>query len=284
MSRYRLAKRIQTILIYTLLIIAVFVAMFPFYWVLTTSIKYSRDHFVRPPILVPTDVTLDHYKFLFQLGVRSTIDIGPYLKNSFIIAFMNMVIVVVLSVPAAYAFARYRIGGDKTTFSLLIARMLPPVVLIIPLFLAYRSLKLIDTHFGLVLSYATFNGPLAVWLLISFFEDFPAEIQDAALVDGCSEFESMLRVVLPLVAPGVAVVALFCFLTGWNDLIFVLALGGKDTGTINLLMVNLLNAPSAELFGPAAGVVALGIIPPFLMTLFMQRYLVTGLSLGGVKG
>ncbi len=109
---------------------------------------------------------------------------------------------------------------------------------------------------------------------MAFFEDFPTEIIDASLVDGSTEFQTLLRVV---------VVALFCFLTGWNDLIFVLTLGGRETHTLNMLMVNLLNAPSNESFGPAAAVV-LGIFPPFALTLFLQRYLVAGLSLGGGKG
>ncbi len=120
--------------------------------------------------------------------------------------------------------------------------------------------------------------------LRAFFEDFPTEIIDASLVDGSTEFQAMLRVVVPLMAPSVVVVALFCFLTGWNDLIFVLTLGGRETHTLNMLMVNLLNAPSNESFGPAAATVVLGIIPPFVLTLFLQRYLVSGLSLGGVKG
>jgi multiple sugar transport system permease protein len=269
-------------LIYVMLIAAIVVSVFPFYWVASTSIKYDRDHFVKPPVYVPQDVTLKHYQVIFEQG--AAIKAGPHIKNSFIIAFMNMILVLLLTVPAAYAFARYRIGGNKLTFSMLVARMLPPVVLVIPLFLVYRTLGLRDTHIGLVLAYTTFNAPLAVWLLISFFEDFPTEIQDAALVDGCTEVQALLQVVIPLIAPGIAVVALFCFLTGWNDLIFVLALGGKNTQTLNLLMVNLLNAPSSDMFGPAASVVTIGILPPFLVTLFLQRYLVTGLSLGGVKG
>jgi len=281
-SSIKLRRHLGKTTIYIILIAAILVSVFPFYWVVSTSLKYDREHFVKPPVYVPTDLTLDHYKYIFQEG--TVLRAGDHIKNSFIIAFMNMILVLLLTVPAAYAFARYRIGGNKLTFSLLVARMLPPVVLVIPLFLVYRTLGLKDSYIGLVLAYTTFNAPLAVWLLISFFEDFPTEIQDAALVDGCTEMQALLRVVIPLIAPGIAVVALFCFLTGWNDLIFVLALGGRNTQTLNLLMVNLLNAPSSDMYGPAAAVVTLGIVPPFIVTLFLQRYLVTGLSLGGVKG
>ena len=256
-------------------------SVFPFYWIVTTSFKFSRDHFSKPPVYFPTDYTLAHYEELFS---RTAVNALPFLRNSFTIATLNMLFVVAISVPAAYALARYRLGGDKMRFAILLGRMLPPVILVIPLFLIYRTLHLNDTYVGLVLAYSIFNGPLAVWLLMAFFDEFPTEIIDASLVDGSTEFQALIRVVVPLMAPSVVVVALFCFLTGWNDLIFVLTLGGQQTHTLNLLMVSLLNAPSNEAFGPAAAAVVLGIIPPFALTLFLQRYLAAGLSLGGVKG
>jgi multiple sugar transport system permease protein len=280
-SHYRLGPRVRTVAIYLFLFVGILISVFPFYWIVTTSFKYSRDHFSKPPVYLPTDYTLGHYERLFS---RTGINALPFLRNSFVISALNMVFVVAISVPAAYALARYRLGGDKTRFSILTGRMLPPVILVIPLFLIYRTLHLNNTYFGLVLAYSIFNGPLAVWLLMAFFEDFPTEIIDASLVDGSTELQALLRVVIPLMAPSVVVVALFCFLTGWNDLIFVLTLGGRETQTLNLLMVNLLNAPSNESFGPAAATVVLGILPPFVFTLFLQRYLVAGLSLGGVKG
>ncbi len=276
-----LARRARALGVYLFLFLAILVSVFPFYWIVTTSFKFSRDHFSKPPVYVPTDFTLAHYEDLFS---NTAVNIVPFLRNSFAIATLNMLFVVAISVPAAYALARYRIGGDKTQFAILVGRMLPPVILVIPLFLIYRTLHLNNTYLGLVLAYSIFNGPLAVWLLMAFFEDFPTEIIDASLVDGSTEFQALLRVIVPLMAPSIVVVALFCFLTGWNDLIFVLTLGGQETHTLNMLMVSLLNAPSNEAFGPAAAAVVFGIIPPFALTLFLQRYLAAGLSLGGVKG
>jgi multiple sugar transport system permease protein len=280
-SRAALARRARVAGVYLFLFLAVLVAVFPFYWIVTTSFKFSRDHFSKPPVFFPTTYTLGHYEELFS---RTAVNALPFLRNSVAIATLNMLFVVAISVPAAYALARYRIGGDKTRFAILAGRMLPPVILVIPLFLIYRTLHLNDSYVGLVLAYTIFNGPLAVWLLMAFFEEFPTEIIDASLVDGSTEFEALVRVVVPLLAPSIVVVALFCFLTGWNDLIFVLTIGGQRTQTLNLLMVSLLNAPSNEAFGPAAAVVVLGIIPPFVLTLLLQRYLAAGLSLGGVKG
>lgn len=279
--RQHLYGRFSRLVVYLFLLVAVLISVFPFYWILTTSFKFPRDHLSKPPVYIPTDYTFDHYQQLFS---ERTINALPYLRNSFAIATLNMVFVVAISIPAAYVLAQYQLGGSKTRFAILIGRMLPPVILVIPMFLIYRTLELNDTYIGLVLAYSIFNGPLAVWLLMAFFEDFPTEIIDASLVDGSSELSALVRVVMPLMAPSIVVVALFCFLTGWNDLIFVLTLGGRDTQTLNLLMVNLLNAPSNESFGAAAATVVLGIIPPFVLTLFLQRYLVAGLSLGGVKG
>lgn len=277
----RYLRRARQLGIYAFLLLGVAIAVFPFYWVATTSFKFSRDHFSKPPVYLPTDFTLSHYERLFS---SSDVNALPFLKNSFAISTFNMIFVVALSVPAAYALARYRIGGTRIRFAMLTGRMLPPVIVVIPLFLIYRELNLNDSYLGLVLAYTIFNGPLAVWLLMAFFEDFPTEIIDASMVDGSTEFQALIRVVIPLMAPSIVVVALFCFLTGWNDLIFVLTLGGRDTQTLNMLMVNLLNAPSNESFGPAAATVVLGIIPPFALTLFLQRYLVAGLAMGGVKG
>ena len=280
-SRYLFTRRLRAVVVYAFLCVGILVAVFPFYWIVTTSFKYSRDHFSKPPVYFPTDYTLDHYDRLFA---RTDVNALPFLKNSFVLSTFNMVFVVAISIPAAYALSRYRLGGDKARFAILTGRMLPPVILVLPLFLIYRNLNLNNTYLGLVLAYSIFNGPLAVWLLMAFFEDFPTEIIDASLVDGSTELQALVRIVMPLMAPSIVGVALFCFLTGWNDLIFVLTLGGRETQTLNMLMVNLLNAPSNESFGPAAATVVLGILPPFVLTLFMQRYLVSGLSLGGVKG
>jgi len=280
-SRYLFTRRLRAVVVYAFLCVGILVAVFPFYWIVTTSFKYSRDHFSKPPVYFPTDYTLDHYDRLFA---RTDVNALPFLKNSFVLSTFNMVFVVAISIPAAYALSRYRLGGDKARFAILTGRMLPPVILVLPLFLIYRNLNLNNTYLGLVLAYSIFNGPLAVWLLMAFFEDFPTEIIDASLVDGSTELQALVRIVMPLMAPSIVVVALFCFLTGWNDLIFVLTLGGRETQTLNMLMVNLLNAPSNESFGPAAATVVLGVLPPFVLTLFMQRYLVSGLSLGGVKG
>jgi multiple sugar transport system permease protein len=162
--------------------------------------------------------------------------------------------------------------------------MMPPVAAVIPLFLLYARLNLIDTYPGIIIADTIFNIPFAVWILISFFADFPREIQDQALVDGCTEFESLWRIIMPAVLPGVVVVSLFCFVFSWNELMFALTFTRTTTKPVMKLFESLLQSPTGNFYGAAAAAVVLGVIPAYLLTLFFQRYLVRGLTMGGVKG
>jgi multiple sugar transport system permease protein len=273
-----LRRRLGLIATYALLIIAVLVSLFPIYWIVATSFKVEREFMTSPLIWIPTEPTLEHYRILF-----SDYDALPYFKNTLIIAFGNMFLILLVAIPAAYAVARYRVGGRLFSFWILSHRMIPPVTLLIPIFILFVRLKLIDTFPGLILAYSTFNLSLAVWLLISFFEDFPQEVQDQAMVDGCSELGAIWRVVLPIVAPGIVVVALFIFIFSWNQLMFPLLLSRINTRPIMLLFVSMLRSPTHLQFGEASATVVLSIIPALFLSLFFQRYLVKGLSMGAVR-
>lgn len=254
-------------------------SLLPTLWILSTSLKTPGEYFTFPPIWFPRRPTLEHYRLLFGEygGVQ-------YLRNSLLISGGNTLLVLALSIPAAYALARYRVGGRVLPFWILSQRMLPPIALVIPLFLLYAKLQLLDTFPGLILAYTIFNIPLAVWLLIGFFQDFPRDIQDQAMVDGCSELGSVTRVILPVIAPGVMVVALLTFTLCWNDLLLALTLTRSSTRTIMVFFTSALYAPTDVQFGSASASIVLGVIPAFVLTLCGQRYLVRGLSMGGVKG
>ncbi len=254
-------------------------SLLPTLWILSTSLKTSGEYFTFPPIWFPRRPTLEHYRLLF--GEYEGLQ---YLRNSLIISGGNTLLVLALSIPAAYALARYRVGGRALAFWILSQRMLPPIALVIPLFLLYAKLSLLDTFPGLILAYTIFNIPLAVWLLIGFFQDFPRDIQDQAMVDGCSELGSVTRVILPVIAPGVMVVALLTFTLCWNDLLLALTLTRSSTRTIMVFFTSALYAPTDVQYGSASASIVLGVIPAFVLTLCGQRYLVRGLSMGGVKG
>ncbi|MEW5956111.1 MAG: carbohydrate ABC transporter permease [Chloroflexota bacterium] len=278
-KRHKFWKQAQIVLKYVILILAVGLALFPTLWMLSTSIKIPQQYFSNPPVWLPTQPTVEHYFALF-LNYEG----GEHFKNSIIIAVASTFLTLTLSIPAAYAIARHNVGGDRFSFWILSQRMLPPVAAVIPLFLLYVRLRLIDTFTGIILAHTIFNIPFAVWILIGFFADFPRDIQDQALVDGCTEFESLWRIVLPIVLPGVVVVALFSFVFSWNEVMFALTIGRTETRTITKLFESLLQSPTGVFFGPAAAAVVLGIIPAYVLTLFFQRYLVRGLTLGSVRG
>jgi multiple sugar transport system permease protein len=263
---------------YVFLIAAVLVTLFPLYWIVVTSFKIETEFMSDPPVWIPGEFRLQHYQSLFD-----EYDAAPYFKNTAIIAVGNMALILVIAVPAAYAVARYRVGGRLFSFWILSHRMVPPVTLLIPIFIVLVSLKLIDTFPGMILAYSTFNLSLAVWLLISFFEDFPQDLQDQAMVDGCSEMGAIWRVVLPLIAPGLVVVALFIFIFSWNQLMFPLALSRMETRPIMMLFVSMLRSPTHLQFGEASATVVLSMLPAIVLSLFFQRYIVKGLAAGAFK-
>jgi multiple sugar transport system permease protein len=258
--------------------LAVLVSVFPILWVLSTSLKLPRDYYTSPPILVPREITLSHYTGLF-----TDYGAGLYYRNTLVIAIGNTVLVLVVAAPAAYGVARYRVGGRFFPLFVLGQRMLPPVVVLIPLFLLFRQAHLVDTFSGLILAYTVFNLPLAVWMLIGFFEDFPWELQDQAMVDGCSELGAVVRVVLPVLAPAMVAAGFFLFVYAWNELMYAIVLSRSETKPIMILFINLLRSPTGEFFGEAAGAVVLGVIPAYVLTLAFQRYLVRGLVTGAIK-
>ncbi|MBI3457474.1 MAG: carbohydrate ABC transporter permease [Candidatus Rokubacteria bacterium] len=265
--------------LYAALLATTVAFLLPTLWIVSTSFKTPGEYFAFPPLWIPRRPTWEHYRLLFgEYGGMQ------YLRNSLIISGGNTLLVLGLSIPAAYALARYRVGGRALAFWILSQRMLPPIALVIPLFLLYAKLRLLDTFPGLILAYTIFNIPLAVWLLIGFFQDFPRDIQDQAMVDGCSELGSVARVVLPVIAPGVTVVALLTFTLCWNDLLLALTLTRSSTRTIMVFFTSALYAPTDVQYGSASASIVLGVTPAFILTLCGQRYLVRGLSMGGVKG
>lgn len=279
MKRIVALKKLVELPKYIFLAVALIITLFPIYWVLTTSLKVEKEFYATPPIWIPSQPTIAHYVNLF-----SNYNALSFINNSTIIALSSSILVMILSIPTAYAISKYKVGGEKFSFWILCMRMLPPVVIVIPLFMLFSKLGLVDTYIGLILPYLIFNIPFAVWLLKGFFSDIPNELHESACVDGCTEMTALIRIILPLITPGLVVVFLFCFIFTWNDLIMVLTLSRKNTGTLMMLLASTMQSPTGMYFGEAAAVAAIGIVPIFILTLLMQRYIVRGLTLGGVKG
>lgn len=271
-------RRVVPGLITAALVAAVGFSLLPIVWVLSTSVKLPKDFYASPPVWIPPHPSPAHFAALF-----SDYNAGEYYRNTLIIALGNTLLMLLIAVPAAYAVARHRAGGSVLPFWMLVQRLLPPVAVLIPLFLVFQRMHLVDTYGGLILAYGAFNLPVAVWMLVGFFREFPLDLQDAAMVDGCTELGAVRRVVLPLLAPAIVIVALFLFTFAWNELLFALMLSGTFTKPIMLLFISLLQSPTGLLFGEAAGAVTISIIPAYILALFFQRYLVRGLTQGALK-
>jgi len=273
-------KRIFNVtLIYLALFIGLFFALFPIAWTISTSFKTFKEYYTFPPVWIPHYPTLNNYKYILFTWTSGL----KYLLNSTVIASLNTVLVLLISVPAAYGIARFRIGYENLSFWILSQRMLPPIAVVIPYFLLFKKLGLIDTYLSLIIVYLPFNIGFAVWLLIGFFEDFPRDVEEAAMIDGCSRLDAILRVVIPIIAPGIVVCAIFCFIFCWNEFMFALILTRQTAKTVTAQLAAF-QSPTKIMWGEMSALVVFAIIPVFILALLVQRYLVRGLALGAVKG
>jgi multiple sugar transport system permease protein len=269
--RHRVQRRLGHFLVYLGLLVALLFFLGPFFWIVTTSLKGNEDFFAFPPVWIPAEPSLAHY------GAR-------YFANSLVISSLSMFAALVVSLPTAYAIARWRFGGGLLSIFLLVLRMLPAIALIIPIYIMYKMLGLTNSYLGLVILYTVVYVPFAVWLLVGFLRDFPVEIEEAAMIDGCSRLRALVQVVVPIIAPGMAVVALFAFIATWNEFLFAVVLTGIETKTMMVLVTSFTTGGTDMFYGEASASVVLGVLPAFAVAFMLQRYLVKGLALGGTKG
>lgn len=265
-------------LTYILLLGAILIWAFPVLWVVLTSIKPRTDIFTSPPTLLFLP-TLDHYKE--ALNTRGIVD---SIQNSLIITVASTVLAIVVAVPAAYAFARLRFRFKAhLSFYTLFMQMAPPIGLLIPYFFALNRLQLLDTYVGLIVIYLTFTLPFSVWIMITYFQDVPKELEEAAAVDGASRFTAFARIVVPQVRGGIAVTAIFAFINAWNEFLYAVVLTGPGTQTATVAIFGFLGASESR-WGPFTATGTMIMAPVIVVALIAQKQIVRGLSLGGVKG
>ncbi|MEZ4679873.1 MAG: carbohydrate ABC transporter permease [Caldilineaceae bacterium] len=251
---------------------------FPIYWMVTSSFKTRVDTFSIPPkwLFSPT--------FQYYLSSFTDPKFMKVLQNSLIITATTVVMSLFFGAWAAYAFARFRFKGSLAlSFSLIIARMMPPIVFIVPVYLLFNALKLRNTHIGLILIFTVFNLPFTVWMLKSFFEEVPIELEEAAWIDGASRLQALIRVTLPLIAPGLAATAVFAALLAWNEFLYALLLGGPSTTTLPVFLSGFIGERNVE-WGAIMATAVIAVVPPTILVMLVQRNLIKGLTLGAVKG
>jgi glycerol transport system permease protein len=258
------------------LIVYLLLLMLPIYWMLNMSLRTNAD-ILGTFSLVPTTPTLANYVRIFTDPAWS----GAYL-NSIIYVTMNMVISVLVALPAAYAFSRYQFLGDKHLFFwLLTNRMAPPAVFLLPFFQLYQTFGLIDTHIAVALAHCLFNVPLAVWILEGFMSGVPKEIDETAYLDGYSFPRFFLTLFLPLIRAGVGVTAFFCFMFSWVELLMARTLTTTDAKPIAAVMTRTVSATGLD-WGLLAAAGVLTIVPGALVIWFVRNYMAKGFALGRV--
>jgi multiple sugar transport system permease protein len=278
MNTFRIIKITRTVLIYTAVLIAVILSIGPIVYLLITSFKPAELTFSVPPVWIFTP-TLKNYEEVIIGG-----EFSKYFMNSLVVALATTLIALLLGSFAAYGFARFKLrGGFWLRMSVLIPQMLPPITIIVPLYVLFNGLKLTDTRTALIISYLTFTIPLSIWMLIGFFEDVPVELEESAMIDGCSRFGALMRISFPIVAPGLAATAILSFLYCWNEFLYAVILTGRDARTLPVTVTSFMTN-KAILWGRIAASGSLILIPVLIFALVAQRYLVRGLSKGAVKG
>jgi multiple sugar transport system permease protein len=251
----------------------------PLYWIVVTAIK-PQLLIYREPQLVPSQVTLEH--FAFVLGQTPFL---TYVRNSFTVTLVTTALSMVIGTLAAYAIVRLSFNGRTLMArAVFVTYLVPASLLFIPMFQVVYSLGLVDNIAGLMVTYLTFTVPFATWTMIAYFRNVPGELEDAALVDGCSRLQALARVMVPIALPALVVVALFAFTLSWNEFLYALVLIGSDSQkTLTLGLIGLVRGDTFP-WGPMMAASLLGALPPTLVYVVSQKWVVSGLAAGSVKG
>ncbi len=262
---------------YLLVLLVLVVFLFPIYWLFMISFKTPDEIFAFPPVWWPESLQLSNYEVLFKDGDADTV------LNSFIIAGVSTVAAMLIGTMCAYSIARFRTGGQLFSDWMLSNRMIPPIVIVFPVFLLFVKLGLVDTYFGLILLYTAFNLPYVVWMMRGYIQDIPIELEESALVDGCTRWQVFWRVVWPMARGGLFATAVFTFVFAWNEFIFALVLSRNEVTTFPVQVTHYFGGQS-NFWAKIAAMSVLGTIPIFITVALLQRFLVRGISLGAVKG
>jgi ABC-type glycerol-3-phosphate transport system permease component len=273
-----LTMRSQFVLLMALVLL-VFTA-FPFAWMASTAFKPPREIFVTPPSLWPSQFELENVRRLFDETRFLT-----YFRNSVTVSLSTVALTLLLSTPAAYSLTRFRFyGREKLAALILFTYMFAPIMIIVPFYVMVRFLGLTNTHTGLVMAYTAFCLPFNLWMLRTFFQSIPVDIEEAAMIDGANRFQAVVHVVFPLALPGVVATGIFTFILAWNDYIFArVLLSADELKTLPVGIADLYNASVVD-WGMIMASGLLVIAPIAGVFVFIQKYLVAGWGAGGVKG
>ncbi len=268
-------KKFKTFAFYLSVVIICILPVFVFLWMFLTGLKTQADNLAIPPKIFFSP-TLNNFKDVFGQG-----NFLKYLLNSTVVASLSVSIALLFGLPAAYGIAKYRM--HKIGILLLIARMVPFISYLIPWFIVFRSLRLIDTYVALVTTHLIITLPFVIWIMVNFFEGIPSSLEEAARVDGCSIFQAFVYILLPVVRNGIFTAGVLSFIFSWNQFLFSLILSGNSTMTVPVAVFQFISYEEIN-WGGLAAAASVITIPPLIMTVFIQKYMIKGLTSGAVKG
>lgn len=272
----RWRKPLTAVGLYLLIGLFMLWTLFPVVWIFLTSLKTQQQVNAIPPLFV-FQPTLDNYVQVFTGKAMDA------LRNSLIISVSTVFLGVVMGLPAAYVLARARFRGrGQVSFYILSMRMAPAFAFLVPYYLTFRLMGLLDSYLALIIIDLTFVLPFAIWMLESVISELPIEIEEAALMDGCSRLGIIARIVLPLCAPSIAATAILSFIFSWNEFFFANFLTGTETQTVTVMLTSLVGLMGVDWVQMSASAMV-AIVPTIVLALLAQRYLVRGLTLGAVK-
>ena len=287
---WRLKPTLGNIVFYGFVLLFIFAMVAPFLWMIISSISPQSELIARPPHWIPNEPTLDRYKALIfgpQEGQNLPLAASRFVDakiSSLVVSITTTVVCLIAGTLAAYPFARLRVPGESYfLLGILSIQMLPVIVIIIPLYILMQTLNLMDSWHGLVLLYSGFLLPTVIWIMYGYLQTIPRELEDAAMIDGCSRFGAIVRVIIPLSGPGLVAIGAFAFLSAWNEFFMALIFTASNAKTITVTVTEF-----STQFGIDYGLMAtggvIGSIPPLILAFLLQRYLVQGLTSGALKG
>lgn len=284
----------KLILLNSLVLILVVYIAGPFIWVISASFQGENELLKKPPSFIPKNPTMDNYRYVFTGQVptsyevkgqlRSRISqearlIAPALKNSFIIAISVMIINLLFATPAAYSFARLRWKYKSGTYSFILAsRLMPAMAIVIPYYVIIQSLKLMNTHLSLILVHSALTIPFSIWFLTLYISNIPREMEDAGRVDGCNYFQVLIKIIVPMIMPGLVAAAVFAFMASYNEFLFARFLTTSIASQTGPVIISSISGNPDVSYSLISVCITLGMIPPIILAVTMRKWLTEGLS------
>ena len=272
-------RRVPTAVAAVLIVVIIIVVIFPIYWMVSSSLS-NRSQFTYPPQFLPLPPSLDSY-----VDALTRFPLARWFANTLIVALGTTALALIVSIPAGLSLSRFRTPLNKGFGGfVLVTQMIPATLLVVPMYIIFARIGLLNQLPGLILANTAFAVPLATWMLRGFFDSIPVELEEAARVDGCTHVGAFARITVPLSAPGVAAVAVFCFLIAWGEFFFARTLVSSDTQWVLSLGLNSFQGQYTTAWSSMLAAAVLFTLPPVLFFVLVQRHLASGLTSGAVKG